>query len=243
MPLQLDHAVIAVHDLDAAIRDYRRLGFTVTPGGMHANRATHNALVPFANGTYLELLAATGEPPVPGRIDFSPLLRHGEGLAGFALRAADLETETARLRAAGFAVGESIPGERRRQDGTLVQWKLALLDDGFTPFLLQDVTPHDRRIPTDPAVTTHANTATGLVGVELAVHDLSQAKARYARLLGVAAETGTADSPLLGGVMLRAEEVDALLALHLTFDRTEGQDFPVDRTHQIRLVPHPSTAR
>lgn len=243
MPLHLDHAVIAVDDLDAAIRDYRRLGFTVVPGGIHANRATHNALITFTNGTYLELLAATGEPPVPGAIDFSTLLRNGEGLVGFALRADDLETETARLRAAGFAVGEIIPGERRRQDGTLVQWKLALVDGGFAPFLIQDVTPQDRRIPTDPAVTTHANTATGLTCVEIAVRDLPRARVRYARLWGVSAETGTADTPVFGGVMLRAEEVDALVALHLTFDRTEGQDFPMDRTHQVRTAPHPSTAR
>lgn len=157
MSLQLDHAVIAVADLDTAIRDYRDLGFTVVPGGVHANRATHNALIPFANGTYLELLAATGERPVPGRLDFSRLLEQGEGLVGFALRTENIEAETARLQTAGFAVGEIIPGERRRRDGTLVQWKLALLDDGFAPFLIQDVTPQDRRIPTDPALTTHAN--------------------------------------------------------------------------------------
>ena len=126
MSLSLDHTIIAVTDLDAAIRDYRSLGFTVTPGGIHANRATHNALITFANGIYLELLAATGEAPIAGRIDFSVLLQQGEGLVGFALRADDLEAETARLRVAGFAVGEIIPGERRRQDGTLVQWKLAL---------------------------------------------------------------------------------------------------------------------
>src|SRR5690606_12235033 len=67
----------------------------------------------------------------------------GLTLLGFALRADDLESEAARLRAAGFAVGEIIPGERRRQDGTLVQWKLALIEGGFAPFLIQDVTPQD----------------------------------------------------------------------------------------------------
>ena len=43
MTLQLDHAVIAVDDLDAAVQNYRALGFTVVRGGVHANRATHNA--------------------------------------------------------------------------------------------------------------------------------------------------------------------------------------------------------
>lgn len=61
MSLCLDHAIVAVHDLEQAIHDHRSLGFTVIPGGVHANRATHNALIAFANGTYLELLAATGD--------------------------------------------------------------------------------------------------------------------------------------------------------------------------------------
>lgn len=236
MSLELDHAVIAVTDLDAAIHDYRRLGFTVMPGGTHANRATHNALIPFANGTYLELLSATGALPVPGLFDFSALLRNGEGLVGFALRAGDLETETARLRAEGFAVGEIVPGERRRQDDTLAQWKLALVDDGFAPFLIQDVTPQDRRIPADPAVTTHANTATGLLRVEIAARDLPRAQRRYARLFDSSAQTGPADNPIIGDVMLHHDEADGLFALHLTFELREGQVFPTDRTHHVRLV-------
>ena len=238
MSLQLDHAVIAVADLDTAIQDYRGLGFTVVPGGVHANRATHNALIPFANGTYLELLAATGERPVPGRLDFSRLLDRGEGLVGFALRTEHIEAETARLRTAGFAVGEIIPGERRRQDGTLVQWKLALLDDGFVPFLIQDVTPQDRRIPTDPALTTHANNATGLIGVEIAARDLPQAQARYVRLWGVSALIGEVGDATVGDVMLRAGDTDAPVALHLMFSHAEGHTFPLDRTHLVRLVPH-----
>lgn len=168
MALELDHVVIAVHDLEAAIRDYGALGFTVTRGGVHANRATCNALVTFANGTYLELLAATGEPPLPGLIDFSTLLHSGEGLVGFALRSDDLDAEVARLRAAGIAVDDVIPGERRRGDGTVIRWKLALPGGGFAPFLIQDVTPRAWRITDDPAITTHANGVTGLQSVELA---------------------------------------------------------------------------
>ena len=236
MSLALDHAIIAVTNLDAAIRDYRRLGFTVTPGGTHANRATHNALIIFANGTYLELLAATGDPPVPGVIDFSMLLHQGDGLVGFALRADDLVAEAARLQTEGFVVGEIIPGERRRQDGTLVQWKLALIEGGFAPFLIQDVTPQERRIPTDPAVTTHANTATGLTCVGIAVRNLSQARARYARLFGGCAQDETADKSIIGDMSLRTDKLDSLTALHLTFDSTERQDFPIDRTHQVRLL-------
>ena len=55
--LLLDHVVIHVADLDAAIADYASLGFNVQRGGTHADGATHNALIVFADGSYIELIA------------------------------------------------------------------------------------------------------------------------------------------------------------------------------------------
>ena len=37
-PLALDHIVIAVHNLEAAIADYRAMGFQVLVGGQHPGR-------------------------------------------------------------------------------------------------------------------------------------------------------------------------------------------------------------
>ena len=81
MSLHFDHAVIAVQNLDVAIQDYCDLGFTVFRGGVHANRATENALIVFEDGTYLELLARTNEQPVAGLIDFGVLLNNEIGRA------------------------------------------------------------------------------------------------------------------------------------------------------------------
>ena len=53
---RLDHLVILVRDLDQAIREYEVLGFTVIPGGEHADGLTRNALIPFRDGSYLELV-------------------------------------------------------------------------------------------------------------------------------------------------------------------------------------------
>jgi catechol 2,3-dioxygenase-like lactoylglutathione lyase family enzyme len=226
MSLPLDHIVIAVDDLETASRDYHALGFTVVQGGVHANRATHNALVAFEDGTYLELLAATGEPLLPGLIDFGALLKDGEGLAGFALRSADLDADAARLRTAGFAVGDVIPGERRRTDGTILRWKLALLDGGFAPFLIEDVTPREWRVPSGPAVTTHANSALGLRGVDIAVRDMTSAEQRYTQLLGALEPS----SP----VTLReaGDGATGLYAVHLAGART---CLPVEQAHGVRF--------
>ena len=242
MTLHFDHAIIAVHDLDAATQDYRALGFTVMPGGVHANRATRNALIAFPDGTYLELLAATGDPPLPDLIDFSVLLQGGEGLVGYALRSNDLEADIARLRARGFAVGEIVPGERRRTDGMMVRWKLALLDGGFAPFLIQDVTPRDRRISRDRVATTHANRALGVRGVEIAVREMAAAWDRYTRLFGLSPEPGDGSRRSIGCVALReaittteSESDETLVALHLVFERGADERLARASTHGVRF--------
>lgn len=47
--------MILVEDLDRASSDYGELGFTLTPGGEHAD-----ALTPFREDSYLELVAFLG---------------------------------------------------------------------------------------------------------------------------------------------------------------------------------------
>src|SRR4051812_41720429 len=124
MPFRLDHAVVAVKNLDQAMADYRKLGFTVFYGGRHANGATHNALICFQNGTYIELLAPTGDDPIPGLLDFSQLVKGGEGLVGYALLSDDLDSDLAAMRARGVEAGPILSGGRTRDDGIRVEWKL-----------------------------------------------------------------------------------------------------------------------
>jgi len=248
MSLSLDHVVIAVHDLDSAIHDYRDLGFTVVRGGTHANRATHNALVVFLDGTYLELLAKTGETPAPSAVDFSGLLERGEGLVGFALRTDDIHADAGRLQANGFAVSDIIPGERRRQDGVVVRWEVVLIDGGFAPFLIQDLTPREWRIPNDPVVTTHANRAIGLRGVEIAVRSMADSWERYTKLFGVSPTYQTANYRTIECVVLHEAESDTgsithdtLLALHIVHERLVDEPFPLERTHGVRFQPSTAT--
>lgn len=185
MTFAIDHVVIAVEALRPAIARFRSEGYTVMPGGRHANGATENALICFADGSYLELLALTGAPPAPGMVDFSPMMLAGPGPVGFALRLSGLGTMATAMRARGIGVGDVIKGERQRPDGVLVAWKLALIDDGFLPFLIEDVTPHGLRVPGDPAITTHANGKCGIESVVVGARDMRLTATRYMQLLGV----------------------------------------------------------
>ena len=57
MPRRLDHFVICVHDLAQAATDWQRLGFALTPVGVHPFD-TSNRLAMFENN-FFELLAVT----------------------------------------------------------------------------------------------------------------------------------------------------------------------------------------
>ncbi len=93
----IDHLVIVVKDLDQAAQDYQQLGFTVVPGGQHPV-GSHNVLISFADGSYLELIAFYREA-----IDhrwWQPLQK-GERLVDFCIQTDDLARrypEVARRR-------------------------------------------------------------------------------------------------------------------------------------------------
>lgn len=205
MALSFDHAIIAVNDLDKAVANYQSLGFTVTHGGEHAAGTTHNALIAFKDGTYLELMAATGKPADDDSTasDFSDLVREREGYVGFALRADDLAAEIRAIQGRGLGdLPAAQPGERRRRDGIRVKWQLTRLPDGHpTIILLQDETDTNLRIPDDDKATTHSN---GTLGVRSLVYVAADAKGVAEKLASV---LGQEAQPVETGSQFRLNDV------------------------------------
>jgi hypothetical protein len=172
----IDHLVVVVSDLDAAMRAYRGLGFTVVPGGRHS-ASTHNALIAFADGAYLELVAF--HEPSPSHRWWAPL-EAGGGLVDFCLRTDDLLADTTAFRRAGVAIDDPRPLGRVRPDGYRLAWVLAVprgAHRGVAPFLIQDETPRAERVPRE---TTHPNGATGIGVLTVATPDVPTARAWYA---------------------------------------------------------------
>lgn len=174
---QLDHVVLVVRDLASATADHRRRGFTVTPGGEHADRVTHNALITFADGTYLELVAFR---------DLARALTHrwwkvaadGGGLADFALLSDDLTADSAAL--ADLVKTPPKDGGRIRPDGVEIKWRTTVLRPPL-PFVIEDITARDLRVP-GGAAAEHANGATGIAAVTIGAIDIADAEWRYAAL-------------------------------------------------------------
>jgi catechol 2,3-dioxygenase-like lactoylglutathione lyase family enzyme len=175
----IDHCVILVPDLATGIRDYEGLGFTVIPGGEHPG-GTHNALIAFADGAYIELIAFQN-PSAASEHRWSRFRDAGGGLIDFALGSTDLAADMARLTGAGLPYAP-MDGARARPDGVQLQWRSASVSPaGLVPFIIEDVTPRGLRVPSGEA-TRHANDVAGILSLTIAVSDLTPAKGRFGTL-------------------------------------------------------------
>jgi hypothetical protein len=174
---QLDHVVLVARDLNTAMADHRRRGFTITPGGEHADGVTHNALISFADGSYLELVAFR---------DIDRALTHrwwkvaadGGGLADFALLSDDLAADSAAL--AELVKTPPKDGGRIRPDGVELKWRTAVLKAPL-PFVIEDITARDLRVP-GGAASQHANGAIGIASVAVGAVEIGDVEWRYAEL-------------------------------------------------------------
>ena len=183
----IDHIVIVVKDLDQAARDYQQLGFTVVPGGQHPV-GSHNVLISFADGSYLEIIAFYRE--AADHRWWEPLQK-GERLVDFCLQTDDLRGDTKRLQDAGVAINNPVPWSRKRPDGYELKWLLSLATGshrGVAPFLIEDVTPRTERIPQQ---FSQANQITGIDKLVVAVGELGQVDKWYSALLGGKGESFT----------------------------------------------------
>jgi catechol 2,3-dioxygenase-like lactoylglutathione lyase family enzyme len=211
MSVRLDHLVILVEDLERAVHDYERLGFTVTPGGTHADGLTSNALVPFADGTYLELVRFIDPEDTRDNVwGWRAFAGSGGGLIDFCALSEDLTGTVRALRETGLEVDGPDEGGRTLPDGREIRWLVARVRQRgrFLPFLIQDLTDRAMRVPSGPG-SRHPNGATGIASLRVAVPDVQNAAVPYEALTGRRVPGGTVPMgdcsvELVG---LRADEV------------------------------------
>jgi catechol 2,3-dioxygenase-like lactoylglutathione lyase family enzyme len=193
MITRFDHAVIAVADLDRAIEAYRALGFDVFPGGRHEHRGTHNALIRFGGTDYVELLGVYNperaiESGLNGRT-LAEFVRDREGgLVGHCYATDDIEAEAQRMREAGLEMVGPFEMKRERLDGRALTWRLLVPQDipwrRRWPFFIEWTDPDEVRIVME-GVGNHANGASSVSSVAVAVSDLEEVVSLYAILFGL----------------------------------------------------------
>jgi hypothetical protein len=141
--LHLDHVLLGVRDLAAAIARMREQhGLIALPGGLLAG-GLRNAIVPLRDGQYLELIAVDGSPrrPTSAQHWIIDATESRDRLVWFAVRAADLDAVAQRT-------GRRIMHNVAREEGGPMQggWRSIWPAGGALsglPFFIDYVIPWD----------------------------------------------------------------------------------------------------
>ncbi len=184
--LGVDHVFLLVDDLDASAARYRRLGFTLSPRGLHsAEKGTANYTVIFQHD-YLELLGIVTETAT-NQHQRDMLAEDGEGLRAIACRIADAARARDALAALGIATTPISEFARPLPlpDGTegLAAFAVTHFTAPDTPtgfmFMCQHKTPD---MVWRPELKSHPNGARGLAGIVALANDTEALAHRFARL-------------------------------------------------------------
>lgn len=255
VPRRIDHAVVAVRDLDAAAAFYERLGFHVGARNRHP-WGTENRLIQFRT-SFVELITVAADADaIPdhaeGRFSFGAFirdfLREREGMAMLALDSDDAEADAAHFARVGIGSFEPFFFQRkaRRPDGseTRVAFTLAFAvnprvpDAGF--FVCQQHHPENFW---NPSSQRHDNGASNIIAVGISATDAEADRSFFESLTGGAAFQEQADSlsvTLRGGQLdVVGEDTGPELRFRSITFRTADLDAVSERLRSsgIRVVP------
>jgi len=196
--LGIDHVVILVRDLDKAQQAYARMGFTLTPRGLHTLGSQNHCLM--FGRDYVELLALP--KPHPAMQYFTDFLAKGEGLGAIALATDDAGGLYASFAADGIAADAPLDFSRPVEGLGDARFRIAQLPTDASPgcgmFACQHFT---RELVWRPDYQRHPNGATEIAAVAVVAEDPEAAAACYGRLLaakpqkieeGLLVQTGSA---------------------------------------------------
>ncbi|MFA5487727.1 MAG: VOC family protein [Candidimonas sp.] len=190
----LDHVGLFSSSLESVATQYERLGFCLTPTSQHASppapgepavlRGTANRCAMLDEG-YIELLAVVDR--ALDTLGVPEALAKYEGMHILAFETQDPRGEQARLREAGYDsvnlayLQRVLQTEQGEALARFVQVRTPpqAMPEGRV-FMLQHPT---RDLVWQPRYLTHPNTAVKLAEIIVAVDDLAEAGARYARYL------------------------------------------------------------
>lgn len=175
----IDHVPFAVRDLDDGIARFERAGLPPRYGGTHGDGTTEMALLSLPDGSYLELIAPTGE----GEPGYWPAaLEAGAGPCAWCIQSGSVHSELQRYISHDVRVDGPHRGSRSRPDDTHVEWDTGFLgpdDSEVLPFLVADRTPREYRVPDSEL---YGSPLSGIGWVIIAVEDLEGAVEEFERL-------------------------------------------------------------
>src|SRR5688572_19891460 len=140
-PVQFDHIIVGVSNLEAGIQDLERLtGVRAALGGVHPGEGTRNALISLGEGAYLELYA-----PNPEETIVSPIVTELQSLKRlkpmyWAVSTTDVSALRTHFDTRGLPLRLPEAGSRVRPDGSVLKWVLFYFekfDHSLAPFFIR----------------------------------------------------------------------------------------------------------
>jgi Glyoxalase-like domain len=216
----LDHVGHFVRDAHAASRALHRAGFAPTPISIQANKdPTTGSLIPTGTGNitamfargYIEALFKNSDTPLARELDVALAHRAGLHLAAFSV--SDAAAARERLAGAGVPVQDLVrmqrPVETENGPGiaafTIARVKPTAMPEGR----IQILTHHTEDTVWQPRWLSHPNSVSDLVDVVIAVADVEETVARFARFTGRPA--GATEG---GGALVRLDRGGVYLISH-----------------------------
>ncbi|WP_011581979.1 MULTISPECIES: VOC family protein [Chelativorans] len=196
MLIGFDHLILAVNNLGQVDADFQRAGFSITQRMDAGKGPSENRLIVFEDGSYIEILFLA-DPEYRKTHRLAPLLAAGDGWGDYSLHSDALDSDKARLDAAGIPSNRPADYTKSLADGR--PWTVALLQAGRgtgrveLPFIAADLTPRNIRIPDDNI--RHANTAKGIVGLSIVTDDLPGLVPAMDAIFGTDGAEALSDSP------------------------------------------------
>lgn len=201
---KIDHVVIVVNNLSLATRDFIQLGFNVVPGNSK-NGIVQTALIPFFDGTYIELFSPlnslsiselqklkqqnklTGLTDNLNALDarFVDRIADGEGFADFAMSQpdVDLNEEIMDLHDQSTLYVGPIPISEKEVYGYRVDQEVAVPEAGYLPLLITRSASYSPLSGVKHSLLQR-NWVSGIASITIAVDDIDTASQNYQTLLG-----------------------------------------------------------
>lgn len=184
--LEIDHASVCGSALAPMESAFAEAGIPAEYGGPHATGGTHMALLAFADGSYLELIAPQRSGAPARGSSWGREMAGDAGPCAWAVGTTHIARDVERLARLRIATSGPEPGSRAKPDGTVIRWKTATVGKevrGSTlPFLIEDVTPRDLRVHPSPGAASSG--LTGIRTVVVGVKHLNPAIARFRKTWG-----------------------------------------------------------
>jgi catechol 2,3-dioxygenase-like lactoylglutathione lyase family enzyme len=185
MHLKVDHAGICSYQLEPMQQAFAGIGLQAQYGGAHATGGTHNALLGFDDGSYIELIAAQHPETMTGEDaeQWTSLKPDLARACFWAVDVDDIGNSVKQLREAGLKISDPKDGSRKKPDGTVLQWQTAVVNEGangnILPFFIQDKTPRSARI--QPSASVKGSELRGIEIVVIGVKSLKESIELYRR--------------------------------------------------------------